>query len=148
MSKYIEEDPVKIDSPSRSKPIKDNDESFNSSKARKLEPPVALSLLNPDSNQSNATSPPKEVEKEKEQNERPVIARGRGRPPNKPKNVVENAPIEPLKAGSKRKFGARDDDEHIQPQRVTDENSVGKMLGKRHCFVTRSMGEVSRILPR
>ncbi|PTB40042.1 uncharacterized protein TrAFT101_004913 [Trichoderma asperellum] len=131
MSKYIEEDPVKIDSPSRLKSVKENDEPSNSSKARKLEPPVALSLSKPDGNQSNVTSPPKEVEKEKEHNEWPVVAPRRGRPPNKPKNVVENAPIEPLKAGSKRKFGARDDDEYVQPQRVTDENSISKMLGEK-----------------
>lgn len=132
ISKYIEEDPVKIDSPSRSKPLKDDDEdSNNTSKARKLEPPVSLSLSKSNGNQSNVKSPPKEIERGKEQNERPVVAPRRGRPPNKPKNNVENAPIEPLKAGSKRKFGARDDDEYIQPQRVTDENSTGKMLGKK-----------------
>ncbi|KAL7926485.1 hypothetical protein ACQKWADRAFT_141264 [Trichoderma austrokoningii] len=132
MSKYIEEDPVKIDSPSRSKPLKDDDEnSTNSSKARKLEPPVSLSSSKSSSNQSNSSSPPKGVERGKEQNERPVIAPRRGRPPNKPKHDVENTPIEPLKAGSKRKFGARDDDEHIQPQKGTDENSIGKMLGEK-----------------
>ncbi|KAM0511095.1 hypothetical protein ACHAPE_010243 [Trichoderma viride] len=130
MSKYIEEDPVKIDSPSRSKPLKDDDEnSNNSSKVRKLEPPVSLSISKSSSNQSNVSSLPKEVEREKEQNERPVIAPRRGRPPNKPKHGVGHAPIEPLKAGSKRKFGARDDEEYIQPQKVTDENSMGKRLG-------------------
>jgi hypothetical protein len=130
MSKYIEEDPVKIDSPSRSKPLKDDDEnSNNSSKARKLEPPVSLSLSKSNGSQTNATSPPKEIQKAKDQNERPVVAPRRGRPPNKPKHDVENVPIEPLKAGSKRKFGARDDDEYIQPQKVTDENSIGKLLG-------------------
>ncbi|KAK1254247.1 hypothetical protein MKX08_008242 [Trichoderma sp. CBMAI-0020] len=132
MSKYIEEDPVKIDSPSRSKPLKDDDEHSNSSfKARKLEPPVSLSISKSNSNQGNVSSPPKEIEREKEQNERPVIAPRRGRPPNKPKHGVENTPIEPLKAGSKRKFGARDDEEYIQPQRVTDENSMGKILGNK-----------------
>lgn len=130
ISKYIEEDPVKIDSPSRSKPLKGDDEtSNNSSTSRKLEPPVSLSVSKPNTNQGNVSSPPKEIEREKEQNERPVIAPRRGRPPNKSKHVVENTRIEPLKAGSKRKFGARDDEEYIQPQRVTDENRIGKMLG-------------------
>ncbi|PNP41049.1 hypothetical protein TGAMA5MH_06917 [Trichoderma gamsii] len=125
ISKYIEEDPVKIDSPTRSKPLKDDDEISNdSSKARKLEPPVSLSISKSNSNQGSVSSPPIEVERKKEQNERPVIAPRRGRPP-------KNTPIEPLKAGSKRKFGARDDEEYTQPQKVTDENSISKTLGEK-----------------
>ncbi|KAK4061292.1 hypothetical protein Trihar35433_9619 [Trichoderma harzianum] len=105
MSKYIEEDPVKIDSPTRSKPVE------SSKKTKGLEPPIAL-----------ASSKSDQVDDGEEQ-----IAQKRDRV-NKPKNTVDAAPILPVKAGSKRKFGAQDDSENNQPQKATNEKSIGKIL--------------------
>ncbi|EGR47969.1 uncharacterized protein TRIREDRAFT_108290 [Trichoderma reesei QM6a] len=86
MSKYIEEEPVKVDSPSRSRPVASSDDTLKSgAKTRRLEPPIALTS-----------------------------------------STVETAPEQPIKAGSKRKFEARDDSENIQPQKTTDENSLEK----------------------
>ncbi|RFU80442.1 shugoshin [Trichoderma arundinaceum] len=125
MSKYIEEDPIKIDSPSRSRPLKLNDDNSDSSqKTRSLEPPVALESSKPEV--QNRVIPPSKVGEGEEEHKAPIVPR-RGRP-CKPKNIVGNVPVQPLKAGSKRKFGARDDDENIQPQRVTNENSLGRIL--------------------
>ncbi|KAF3067543.1 hypothetical protein CFAM422_008314 [Trichoderma lentiforme] len=105
MSKYIEEDPVKIDSPTRSMPVE------SSKKTKGLEPPIAL-----------ASSKSDKVDDGEEQ-----IAQKRDRV-NKPKNTVDAAPILPVKAGSKRKFGAQDDSENNQPQKGTNEKSIGKIL--------------------
>ncbi|KAH0523276.1 hypothetical protein TsFJ059_008305 [Trichoderma semiorbis] len=105
MSKYIEEDPVKIDSPTRSMPVE------NSKKTKGLEPPITL-----------ASSKSDKVDDGEEQ-----IAQKRDRV-NKPKNTVDAAPTLPVKAGSKRKFGAQDDSENNQPQKGTDEKSIGKIL--------------------
>ncbi|PTB63805.1 hypothetical protein BBK36DRAFT_1125107 [Trichoderma citrinoviride] len=90
MSKYIEEDPIKVDSPSRSRPVESSDDALTSSaKTKRLEPPIA-------------------------------------------RTTVETAPVQPIKAGSKRKFGARDDSENIEPQKTTDENSLDRIpAGKR-----------------
>ncbi|KAL7799876.1 hypothetical protein V8C37DRAFT_365816 [Trichoderma ceciliae] len=129
MSKYIEEDPVKMDSPSRSRPMKPDDESSKSGpKAGRLEPPVALTSSK-SQGQSRVLSPSKEVEGE-EKHDEPIAPR-RGRPPTKPKNTVETVPAQPLKAGSKRKFGARDDDENIQPPRATEDNRLGRILAEK-----------------
>lgn len=105
MSKYIEEDPVKIDSPTRSMPVE------SSKKTKGLEPPIAL-----------ASSKSDEVDHGEEQ-----IAQKRDRA-NKPKNTADAAPTLPVKAGSKRKFGAQDDSENTQPQKGTNEKSIGKIL--------------------
>lgn len=134
MSKYIEEDPVKMDSPSRLKPVKLNDESAkNGSKAKGLEPPVVLASSKPEA-QKDVISRAEAVggEEERQQPVQPVqpVAPKRGRP-SKPKNNVEAAPVPTLKAGSKRKFGARDDDENSQPQKVLNENSLGRILAEK-----------------
>ncbi|EHK16025.1 uncharacterized protein TRIVIDRAFT_39317 [Trichoderma virens Gv29-8] len=105
MSKYIEEDPVKIDSPTRSMPVE------SSKKSKGLEPPIAL-----------ASSQSEEGEDHEE-----LIAQKRDRV-NKPQNNVVTAPSQPIKAGSKRKFGARDDSENSQPEKGTNENSISRML--------------------
>ncbi|KAL7962398.1 hypothetical protein V8C34DRAFT_270218 [Trichoderma compactum] len=107
MSKYIEEDPVKIDSPTRSMPVE------SSKKTKGLEPPIAL-----------ASSKSDEGDDGEEQ-----IAQKRDRV--KLKNTVDAAPTLPVKAGSKRKFGARDDSENNQPQKGTNENSMGKLLAEK-----------------
>ncbi|KAL7906892.1 hypothetical protein GGI35DRAFT_482269 [Trichoderma velutinum] len=108
MSKYIEEDPVKIDSPTRSMPVE------SSKKTKGLEPPIAL-----------ASSKSDEGDDGEEQ-----IAQKRDRV-NKPKNTVDVAPTLPVKAGSKRKFGARDDSENSEPQKGINENSIGKALAEK-----------------
>ncbi|KAL7792683.1 hypothetical protein V8C43DRAFT_282159 [Trichoderma afarasin] len=105
MSKYIEEDPVKIDSPTRSMPVE------SSKKTKGLEPPITL-----------ASSKSGEVDDGEEQ-----IAQKRDRV-NKPKNTLDAAPTLPVKAGSKRKFGAQDDSENNQPQKGMNEKSIGKIL--------------------
>ncbi|KKO98798.1 hypothetical protein THAR02_09099 [Trichoderma harzianum] len=105
MSKYIEEDPVKIDSPTRSMPVE------NSKKTKGLEPPITL-----------ASSKYDKLDDGEEQ-----IAQKRDRV-NKPKNAVDAAPTLPVKTGSKRKFGAQDDSENDQPQKGTNEKSIGKIL--------------------
>lgn len=105
MSKYIEEDPVKIDSPTRSVPVE------SSKKTKGLEPPITL-----------ASSKSDQVDDGEEQ-----IAQKRDRV-NKPKNTADAAPTLPVKAGSKRKFGAQDDSENTQPQKGMNEKSIGKIL--------------------
>ncbi|KAJ4857679.1 hypothetical protein T069G_08576 [Trichoderma breve] len=105
MSKYIEEDPVKIDSPTRSMPVE------SSKKIKGLEPPIAL-----------ASSKSDKVDDDEEQ-----IAQKRDRV-NKSKNTADAAPTLPVKAGSKRKFGDQDDSENNQPQKGTNEKSIGKIL--------------------
>ncbi|KAK4075122.1 uncharacterized protein Triagg1_4786 [Trichoderma aggressivum f. europaeum] len=104
ISKYIEEDPVKIDSPTRSMPVE------SSKKTKGLEPPIAL-----------ASSKSDEGDDGEEQ-----IAQKRDRV--KPKHTVVAAPTLPVRAGSKRKFEARDDSENDQPQKGTNESSIGKIL--------------------
>lgn len=127
MSKYIEEDPVKTDSPSRSMPVKSNDESSkNGPKAKRLEPPVALTSSKSD---TQSRVPPPSEEGEGGDREEPVAQR-RERV-NKPKNTVDTAPAQPIKAGSKRKFAARDDSENGQPQKATNENSLDRMLAEK-----------------
>ncbi|PNP49125.1 hypothetical protein THARTR1_10199 [Trichoderma harzianum] len=108
MSKYIEEDPVKIDSPTRSMPVE------SSKKTKGLEPPIAL-----------ASSKSNDGDDGEEQ-----IAQKRDRV-HKPKNTADAAPTLPVKAGSKRKFGARDDSENNQPQKGTNENNMGKLLAEK-----------------
>ncbi|KAH6608141.1 shugoshin [Trichoderma cornu-damae] len=139
MSKYIEEDPVKVDSPTRSRPVRPNDgTSKNGPKAGRLEAPVTLASSKPE-RQSRTTSPSEEVEGDEKHQEH--IARARGRS-SKPKNDVETVPVQPLKAGSKRKFGARDDDENTHPQRVTDENSIGRILAEKTLLRDKTDGRV------
>ncbi|KAL7950901.1 hypothetical protein V8C42DRAFT_307888 [Trichoderma barbatum] len=121
MSKYIEEDPVKIDSPTRSMPV---ESSKMGSKAKRLEPPVALASSKSDI--KGRLQPPSEEDEDREE----AIAQKRERI-NKPKTTVDTAPAQPIKAGSKRKFGARDDSENSQPQSLTNENSFGKILAEK-----------------
>ncbi|KAL7933360.1 hypothetical protein V8C35DRAFT_304122 [Trichoderma chlorosporum] len=105
MSKYIEEDPVKIDSPTRSGPVE------SSRKTKGLEPPITLALSKPEQGDDDDE----------------LVAQKRDRA-NKPQSTVETASAQPIKAGSKRKFGARDDSENTEPQRGMKENIIGKIL--------------------
>ncbi|OTA08790.1 hypothetical protein A9Z42_0005070 [Trichoderma parareesei] len=124
MSKYIEEEPVKVDSPSRSRPVASSDDTSKSgAKTRRLEPPMALTS----SRAYIDGHSPAVIEEadEQEAREEPATEERRERA-HKPRSTVETAPEQPIKAGSKRKFEARDDSENIQPQKTTDENSLGK----------------------
>ncbi|TFA98649.1 hypothetical protein CCMA1212_009546 [Trichoderma ghanense] len=124
MSKYIEEDPVRVDSPSRSMPVKSSDDASKSgAKTKGLEAPIALTSSRP---YVNGRVPPViEESDEQEGREEPAMGQRRERAQN-PRSTVETAPEQPIKAGSKRKFEARDDSENTQPPKITNENSLGK----------------------
>ncbi|KAL6877857.1 hypothetical protein HDV57DRAFT_518697 [Trichoderma longibrachiatum] len=142
MSKYIEEEPVKVDSPSRSMPVElCDDTSRSGAKTKRLEPPIALASSRP---YAHGPAPPViEEADEQEGRDEGAIEQRRERA-HKSRSTVETAPDQPIKAGSKRKFGARDDSENTEPLKITNENSLGKVLAEKPLLLDKGNVRTAR----
>lgn len=121
MSKFIDEDPVKVDSPSRAGPIRIQE----LSPKRKVEPPVALA--SPKHEKVAAPPPPSP---EPEQKSEP-IAKLQQLQPQPAVSAEPNMVAQPIKTGAKRKFAARDDAENVPIQRIANENQPPRGLSEK-----------------
>lgn len=120
MSHFIDEDPVKIDSPTRTRPGAIQD----SSPKRPMEPPVTLP--SPQNHQHTQSSPSPEKKREM------VPQSEEARPP---KLVLADKPVsQPVKAGSKRKLAVRDDTENGRPQKISNENQPTPLVNDTQLF--------------
>ncbi|KPM43337.1 hypothetical protein AK830_g3215 [Neonectria ditissima] len=109
MSQFIDEDPVKVDSPSRPCPAPAQESPKN-----KMEPPVAL-----ESPQRASVERPPSPEKKEE-----IVIQAKETKETKPKQPVlsEISVPQSTKTGSKRKLAVRDEVGTSKPQRINNEN--------------------------
>ncbi|POR34589.1 Shugoshin [Tolypocladium paradoxum] len=129
MSKFIDEDPVKVDSPSRAGPVK----ILVSSPERKIEPPVFLSSPK---HEKVAALPAPSPEKKSE----PIVKRQQSRP--QPDSSTEpNVVTQPIKTGAKRKFAARDEAENVPIQRIANENQPPRSLSEKQSIRDKAGGK-------
>ncbi|KAF7552979.1 hypothetical protein G7046_g7234 [Stylonectria norvegica] len=162
MSQFIDEDPVKVDSPSRprSKPAQEPSPDEPTTKEptpkkptpkeptpkapvlqdptpkAKIEPLV--DLPSPESDKLNDTppSPEKNIDLSAKPQE------------NKPQTLVlaDNAAPPPIKAGSKRKLAARDDAENGKPHRITNENQPPRSVTDKQSIREKAGGKTLKEL--
>ncbi|KAK5997807.1 Shugoshin [Cladobotryum mycophilum] len=121
MSQFIDEDPIKVDSPSRAAAERSRERSPEETpKAKKLEPPITLPSPTSVNDHSTILSPAKKEEQS------PV-------PLEQSKSVgdISESPVQPIKTGSKRKLAARDDGDNIQPRRIINENDISRGLAEK-----------------
>ncbi|KAH7153109.1 hypothetical protein EDB81DRAFT_446371 [Dactylonectria macrodidyma] len=131
MSQFIDEDPVKVDSPSRPRPAPPQE----SPKSR-MAPPVTLE--SPQSIKMVPRSPSPEKKKET---------------PASLKEVKLELPVLPdvpapqlAKAGSKRKLAARDDMVTAKPSKANDENQVPRILAEKQSIREKAGGRTLKEL--
>lgn len=138
MSKFIDDDPIKIDSPSRVGPNHGRDflSPTKSPMGKILEPPVSLASPKFDKAIPLILSP--------EKKELPVIQQ---QPPVQlAETLIEEPVAKPVKAGSKRKLAARDEGETIRSQRVTNENEPPKFMSDKPSIHEKAGGKTLKEL--
>ncbi|KAJ4261586.1 hypothetical protein NW762_007017 [Fusarium torreyae] len=126
VSQFIEEDPVKVDSPTRSRPAP-TPAPVQESPKTKLAPPEALTSPQTTKTLPRSPSPEKKKTEEvgKPQKSEPVETKPLA---NKSIETVTQEPAaeapapQPVKIGSKRKLAARDDMVTNRSQRINNEN--------------------------
>ncbi|PNY27973.1 Shugoshin [Tolypocladium capitatum] len=139
ISKFIDEDPVEVDSPTRAAPIKIQE----SSPERKVKPPVSLASPK---HEKVAAPPPPSPEKRSE----PIAKLQQSRP--QPAASAESTVVpQSVKTGSKRKFAARDDtgnvptaDESRPPRGLFEKRSILDKAGGKTLKELASMGREDR----
>jgi hypothetical protein len=149
VSHFIEEEPVKVDSPTRSRPSPTHIPApIQESPTRKLAPPEKLTSPqttktlprspSPEKKQQANATKPKETEPVKA---KPLATRSIE---TKVQEIVDETPVpqpQPVKVGSKRKLAARDDmvtsrsqranNENEPPRNATDKPSIREKAGGR-----------------
>ena len=151
MSQFIDENPVKVDSPSqpRSAPAP-----VPSPKAQ-IEPPETLPSPPGDKDIHRSPSPEKKEPKPPAQVIKPKDVKAEETKPReaKPQKLLLSdksspavAPAQPLKTGSKRKLAARDDLENSRPQRVTNENLPPKSATEKQSIRAKAGGKTLKEL--
>ncbi|ODA82550.1 hypothetical protein RJ55_01057 [Drechmeria coniospora] len=133
MSTFIDDEPVKVDSPCRVSPARD----LGTSPKRKIEPPVTLP--SPSSQPAIAEELSAPCPKKKSE------------PVAKPPADLRPQPSQPiaalsLKTGAKRKLALRDDVESSSTQRVTDENQPIRSMVDKHLIREKAGGKSSKEL--
>ncbi|KAM4060636.1 shugoshin [Hirsutella rhossiliensis] len=143
MSKFIDEDPVKVDSPSRPAAP---DIAQESSPRHKIEPPVSFpspQAYSPyvDSTQVSkaAESPPPSPSPSPKVMMPPLVTQQSNSQPGTPAEPV--AVQQPVRTGSKRKFGVREDIENIPMQPTADENQVPKVITEKPSVQDKADGK-------
>lgn len=132
MSQFIDEDPVKIDSPSRQQA-----EIIPESPKLSIEAPPALSSPQRDDFVQRSPSPEK-----KKQASTPQLNDMRP-----PKLVLTDKPVsQPVKAGSKRKLSVRDDIENVRPQKISNENQILPPLSDKQSIRDKTGGRTLKEL--
>ncbi|KAF4467293.1 Shugoshin [Fusarium albosuccineum] len=152
VSKFIDEDPVKIDSPSRSRPTPTQE-----SPKTKLAPPEALT--SPQSSKTLPRSPSPEKKKKEEvvepQETQPTETKPKETKPeetNQPETkvqkplVVEAPAPQPVKTGSKRKLAARDDLGTNRPQKINNENENPRIVIEKQSIREKAGGRTLKEL--
>ncbi|KAH7133328.1 hypothetical protein B0J13DRAFT_98750 [Dactylonectria estremocensis] len=131
MSQFIDEDPVKVDSPSRPCPA-----SPQESPKVGMAPPVTLE--SPQSIKTMARSPSPEKKKETPAPLQDVKLE---------LSVLPDVPApQPAKAGSKRKLAARDDMVTAKPSKVNDENQAPRILTEKQSIREKAGGRTLKEL--
>ncbi|KND94516.1 Shugoshin [Tolypocladium ophioglossoides CBS 100239] len=134
MSKFIDEDPVKVDSPTRVAPIKIRE----LSPKRKMEPPV--SLASPKHEEVEAPPPPSPEKKSE-----PIVKLQQSRLQPAASTEPRIVP-QPINTGAKRKFAARDDAENIPIQRMANENQPPRGLSEKQSIRDKAGGKTLKEL--
>lgn len=128
-SKPTQDDPVKVDTPPR-----------DSSRARQLSSQLdssPVAMTSPNAEKHNQSSSP---QKKAQPAQHAQVARVR--PYNAP-----DTPIAPTtKAGSKRKFGNRDDFENITLEKITNENLPPRILAEKASILDKAHGKTLKEL--
>ncbi|KAI8724585.1 hypothetical protein NCS52_00028000 [Fusarium sp. LHS14.1] len=151
MSQFIDQDPVKVDSPSRSRsaPVQE-------SPKIKLSPPEALESPHSTKMMPRSASPEKKkrevvVEPQEPQTETTVPEKKAIE--TKPLEIKEPTPpvadissIQPVKTGSKRKFAARDDLGTTKPQRINNENENTRIIAEKPSIREKAGGRTLKEL--
>ncbi|UPK99255.1 hypothetical protein LCI18_010190 [Fusarium solani-melongenae] len=150
MSQFIDQDPVKVDSPSRSRPTP-----VQESPKTKLSPPEALE--SPHSNKMMPRSPspekkrevvvePQEPQTETTVPEKKAIETKPLETKDQNPSVADNSSIQPVKTGSKRKFAARDDMGTAKPQKINNENENTRIMAEKPSIREKAGGRTLKEL--
>ncbi|KAF5027771.1 hypothetical protein F66182_101 [Fusarium sp. NRRL 66182] len=156
VSQFIEEeDPIKVDSPTRSRPIP-TPTSLQESPRTKLAPPEALK--SPHKTKALPWSPSPEKRK-KEQSPKLQEAKSEETQQtlSKPLAVksietknqeltAESLPSQPVKIGSKRKLAARDDMVTTRPQKINNENENPRLAAEKSMIRDKAGGKTLKEL--
>lgn len=152
IDRVIDHDPVKVDSPSRSRPT-----SAQESPKTKLSPPEALE--SPHSNKTMPRSPSPEKKKKREVVVEPQEPQMEALVPEK--KAIETKPLEaksqeplvtdtssiqPVKTGSKRKLAARDDLTTTRLQRISDGNENARIIAEKPSIREKAGGRTLKEL--
>ncbi|KAM5343070.1 hypothetical protein ACJ41O_014036 [Fusarium nematophilum] len=146
MSQFIDEDPVKVDSPSRSRPVP-----VHESPKAKLAPPEALT------SPQNSKTLPRSPSPEKKTRDQVVEPQEMKAPETKTLEtkqhikpvtpLVAEAPApQPVKTGSKRKLAARDDMGTSRPQRLNNENENPRITADKPSIREKAGGKTLKEL--
>ncbi|KAF4977716.1 hypothetical protein FZEAL_5810 [Fusarium zealandicum] len=174
MSQFIDEDPVKVDSPSRPRPVPAQE-----SPQAKLAPPETLISpqvkktmprpSSPDIKKEEDTVEPEEAvvpkeaaepkeakptEKKQQETEpmgaKPLETKSQETNPKQAKEqkmpVVDAPAPQPVKAGSKRKFAARDDTAISRQQRINNENEPPRVMADKQSIRDKAGGRTLKEL--
>ncbi|KAF7547938.1 hypothetical protein G7Z17_g7391 [Cylindrodendrum hubeiense] len=132
ISQFIDEDPVKVDSPSRPFPAPPQE-----SPKAKMAPPIALESPRSVKMVERSPSP------EKRKNETPKLLQETR--PEQP--VLPDIPApQPAKAGSKRKLAARDDMVTAKPPKVGNENQPPRIMAEKQSIREKAGGRTLKEL--
>ena len=142
MSKFIDEDPVKVDSPSRAAPIKTQEWSPK----RTIEPPISFASPKHDQASAPPAPPP---EKKPESTDKPQQPRPQPAISAEPSKIVAEPTkivVQPTKTGGKRKFAARDDTENVPIQRMVNENQPPRGSSEKQSIRDKAGGKTLKEL--
>ncbi|RSL67829.1 hypothetical protein CEP53_002838 [Fusarium sp. AF-6] len=151
MSQFIDQDPVKVDSPSRSRatPVQESPKT-------KLSPPEALESPHSTKMMPRSPSPEKkkrEVVIEPQEPEMETTVPEKKAIETKPLETKEQNPpvadissIQPIKTGSKRKLAARDDLGTAKPQRINNENENARIIAEKPSIREKAGGRTLKEL--
>ncbi|KAK0386350.1 hypothetical protein NLU13_6187 [Sarocladium strictum] len=134
VSKFIDQDPVKIDSPTRTPEP--------SPPRSKMQPPIMLQSLRVDKPKEKIASPEKKeaANAKSAEPESPV--------PRIPQDLrpVATPVVQPIKTGSKRKFAARDENDVPQIQITSKENRSARILPEKASVLGKAEGKTLKEL--
>ncbi|CAM1510451.1 Fc.00g007860.m01.CDS01 [Cosmosporella sp. VM-42] len=167
ISKFIDEDPVKVDSPSQSRsapapapspqaqidiseslpsPPSDRVVRRSPSPEKKKEPKTQAEEIKP----QDAKPQDARLEEIKPLESKPEETKPREAKPQKlvlsEKKAPAVAPVEPVKTGSKRKLAAREDLENSRPQKITNENLPPKSVTEKQSIRAKAGGKTLKEL--
>lgn len=147
MSHFIDEEPTKVDTPSKPTPSKDCQPSPKPS----LEPPVTL--LSPETRTRDASPLSPSPQKRQERPAPQIEKQGAEVPKQQPKTATTAASgtgdavvVQPVKMGAKRKLAAREENEKPRLSKTMDENQPPRTMSAKVSIREKAEGKTLKEL--